>query len=127
MKLIILLLGILLILSGVSLLFAPEIIFEFLEKNKENLSLYISAIVVRLVLGILLIKSANESKYPVIIKILGFLFIIIAVIFIFIGRESFQDLISSLLPVFKPYGRIGGLASMAFGSFLIYAFSAQKN
>ncbi len=126
MKLIIKLFGILLLLSGISLLFKPEIIFGWIEDNMENTSLYISAIVVRLVFGVLFIVAARASKYPGVIKFFGYLFIIAAIILIFIGQESFQDFINSLIPDVKPFAPLSGLLSIAFGGFLIYAFSRNK-
>ncbi len=126
MKLIIKLFGILLLLSGISLLIKPEIIFGWIENNTENTSLYISAIVVRLVFGVLFIVAARASKYPGVIKFLGYLFIIAAIIFIFIGQESFQNFITSLIPDVKPFAPVSGLLSIALGGFLIYAFSRNK-
>ncbi len=126
MKLIIKLFGILLLLSGISLLINPEIIIAWIEENMENTSLYISAIVVRLVFGILFIAAARESKYPGVIKFFGYLFIIAAIIFIFIGQGSFQDFITSLIPDVKPFAPVSGLLSISFGGFLIYAFSRNK-
>lgn len=126
MKLIIKLFGILLLLSGISLLIKPEIIFGWIENNMGNTSLYISAIVVRLVFGVLFIVAARASKYPGVIKFFGYLFIIAAIIFIFIGQESFQDFITSLIPDVKPFAPVSGLLSIAFGGFLIYAFSRNK-
>jgi hypothetical protein len=126
MKLIFKLFGILLLLSGISLLIKPEIIFGWIENNTENTSLYISAIVVRLVFGVLFIVAARASKYPRVIKFFGYLFIIAAIIFIFIGQESFQDFITSLIPDVKPFAPVSGLLSIAFGGFLIYAFSRNK-
>ena len=126
MKLIIKLFGILMLLSGISLLIKPEIILSWIEDNMESSSLYLSAIIVRLVIGILFIITAKESKYPGVIKFLGYLFIIAGVILIFIGHEIFQDFINSLIPDFKPFAPVSGLLSMAFGGFLIYAFSKYK-
>ena len=126
MKLIIKLFGILLLLAGISLLINPEIIIGWIEENMENTSLYISAIVVRLVFGILFIAAARESKYPNLIKFFGYLFIIAAIIFIFIGQESFQDFITSFIPHVKPFAPISGMLSIVFGGFLIYAFSRNK-
>lgn len=126
MKLVIKIFGGLLILIGAWILFDPEIIFSFAEDNLEKPSFYIAAIVARLVLGVILIISASQSKYPTIIKVLGFLSIIAALTFLIIGRESFQGFISSLLPFSKSYGLIGGLLSMAFGGFLIYAFQGRN-
>jgi hypothetical protein len=126
MKLIIKLFGILMLLSGISLLIKPEIILDWIENNLENTSLYISAIFVRLVFGILFIVAARESKYPGLIKFFGYLFIIAAIIFTFMGQESFQDFITSLIPDVKPFAPLSGLLSIAFGGFLIYAFLRNK-
>ena len=126
MKLIIKLFGILLIFLGISLLIKAEIIIGWIENNMEKTSLYILAIAVRLVLGVLFIVAARASKYPRIIKFLGYLFLVAAIIFILIGQESFQGFISSLIPDVKPFAPLSGLLSIAFGGFLIYAFSRNK-
>jgi len=126
MKLIIRLFGILSLLAGIALLINPEIIIGWIEENMENTSLYISAIVVRFFIGILFIVASRQSKYPGVIKFFGYLFIIAAIIFIFIGLESFQVFIASLIPDVKPFAPVSGLLSIAFGGFLIYAFSRNK-
>lgn len=113
-------------LAGVSLLIKSEIIIGWIENNLENTSLYISAIVVRLIFGILFIVAARESKYPGVIKFLGYLFVMAAIIFFFIGQEIFQDFISPLITEVKPFAPAAGLFSMGFGGFLIYAFSRNK-
>ncbi len=89
-------------------------------------SLYITAIGVRLVFGILFIKVANQSRYPGVFKVLGYLFIIAAIVFIFIGQERFQNFISSVIPGVTPYARVASVFVMAFGVFLIYAASGNK-
>ena len=127
MKLVIKLLGILFILAGISLLIDPKFIYGWIEDDLENKSLYISAIVGRLVFGTLLIIAAKESKYPSTIKFIGYFVIIAAIIFIFIGHENFKDFVSSLIPAFKPYAPVGGLFSLVLGGFLIYTFSGSKN
>ena len=114
------------LLSGISLLIKADIIFVWIENNMENTSLYIFAIVVRLVFGILFIIAARESKYPGIIKFFGYLFIIAAIILIFLGQESFQDFIASVIPEVRPFAPVIGLLVIAFGGFLIYAFSRNK-
>ena len=126
MKLIIKLLGILILLLGILLLIQPEVIFGWMEDNVENNSLYIFAIVFRLGFGILLIIAAKESKYPGVVKFFGYLAVIAAIIFIFMGQKSFQDFVSSLIPDIKPYAAVIGLVAMVIGSFLFYAFSRNK-
>ena len=126
MKLVIKFLGILLILAGISFIIYPKFLFGWLEDNTENSSLYISAIIGRLVFGILLIIAAKESKYPLFFKIFGYMAIIAAIVFIFIGHENFQHFMASIIAEFKPYAPISGLIVMAVGGLFIYAFSGNK-
>lgn len=125
MKLIIKLLGILFILIGISFIIYPDGVYTWIEDSGGNIMLYISVIVTRLVLGIALIIAAKKSKYPVVIKIFGYVAIAAALVVIIIGHNGFQVFISSLIS-FKPYAPLSGLISIAVGSFLIYAFSRNK-
>lgn len=126
MRITIVIFGILLILAGLSLVVDPDIIYDFLIGKEDKLWLYIIALSVRLLLGAFLIISASKSKYPIAIRVFGIIFIVAAVIIIFIGHENFQDLISTLIPELRPLGRIGGLLSMALGGFFVYAFTGGK-
>lgn len=118
--------GILLILVGILLLFAPEIIFGFLESNKGAFWVYWLAILVRLVLGAILILSAKESKHPLAVKIIGGMFVLAALIFLFMGQQNFQEFIANVLSAFTSYVPLVGLVSIAFGSFFIYAFTGRR-
>ena len=100
----------------------PEIIFGYLRNNLDKLSLHITAVVVRLAIGVLLITQANISNYPLTIEVLGWLSIIAALTFAVMGRGNFKRLMSWALSLLRPYGRIGGLFAAVFGAFLIYAF-----
>lgn len=126
MKLIIKLFGLLMFFLGISLLIKPEIVLGWIENNMDYPSLYITAIIVRLVFGILFLIIARESKYPSVIKFLGYFFIIAAIILILIGQDSFHNFIASLIPDVKPFAPLSGLLAIAFGGFLIYAFSRNK-
>jgi len=126
MNLIIKFFGILLLLAGISLLINPEFIIGWIEDYMEHKSLYISAIVVRLVFGILFLAAARESKHPGVIKVFGYVFIIAAIILFLIGQERFQDFITALIPGVKPFAPVIGLVVIAFGSFLIYSLSKNK-
>jgi len=126
MKLVVKLFGILMLLLGILLIIKPDFIFGFMENNMDNTSLYIFAIVVRLVLGIIFIVAAKASKYPGVIKFLGYLFLAAASLLIFMGQENFQHFINSVIPNLRPFVALIGLLSMAFGGFLIYAFQGKK-
>lgn len=114
--------GILMIGLGVSLLVKPDILLSWFENNLGQNLLFILAIAVRLILGIAFLISAQKSKYPVIIKFLGYAFILAAIVFIFMGQARFHGFISNLIPGIKPFAPIGGILAIAFGGFLIYAF-----
>ena len=126
MRVVIIIFGTLLILAGLSLVVDPDIIFDFLIGEMDKLWLYISAISVRLLLGIFLILSAKKSKYRFTIIVLGILLILAGIFLVSMGRDTFQDLISILIPEFRHLGRVGGLLSMAFGGFIVYAFTGRK-
>ena len=121
--------GVLLILLGISLLIHPDFLFGFMENHSGNLWLYIFAIAIRVAIGILLIRSAKESKYPSIFYLLGFLFlgaaIVLSITLIF-GPERIQELIPPLITAFRPIAYIPALLSMALGAFLIYAVSGAR-
>jgi len=114
--------GLLTFLAGAIIVVNPEIIFGVLRKNLEKISLQVFAVGIRLITGILLIQYAGESRYPIIIEVLGWLSVIAAVTFAVIGRRRFLRLMSWALSLLKPYGRVGGVFAMAFGGFLVHAF-----
>jgi drug/metabolite transporter (DMT)-like permease len=118
--------GILLILAGVSLIFAPEFIFDFIGDHREEFWVYFVAIAVRLFLGAILILSAKQSKHPLANRIIGGMFVLAALIFLFIGQQNLQEFIAKVLYVFAPLASFVGLVSIAFGSFFIYSFSGRS-
>ena len=120
--LIVIFFGLMTFLAGVIIVVNPEIVFGFLRKSVEKLSLQVLAVGIRVVIGILLIQYASKSQFPAIIEIIGWLSIAAAVALGVIGRRHFLSLMSWALSLSKPFGRVGGLFAMAFGGFLVYAF-----
>lgn len=119
-------LGILLIILGLSLLVKPELLFDWLENNSDKSIIYVAAISARLIIGVLFVTIAAKSKYPAIIKVLGYLLIALASLLFFMGHENFKEFISSFIVFVKPYGLLLGLVVVFFGAFLVYAFSNNK-
>jgi hypothetical protein len=118
--------GVLIFIAGISLIVKADIIFKVLRDNSEQLWLYIGAVIVRLLFGILFINKANESKFPVVIEIIGWIAILAGIVFIVIGRKRFQRLMlwafSLKESMWKPMGYIGGILAVCLGLFLIYAY-----
>jgi len=94
---IILFFGLMVFLAGAIILASPDIVFGILRNNLEKVSLQFLAVGVRAVIGVLLIQYANESKYPIVIELLGWLSIAAAVTFGVIGRRRFLRLMSRAL------------------------------
>lgn len=126
MKIFIKLFAVFLLFAGFSLLIKPELIIDWIDNNRGSTSLFVFAIVARLVFGIAFLLAAKESKYPAVINMLGYLFIIAAVTFLVIGQDRFHNLVASLIPHLSPLAPVAGLLSMAFAIFLFYAFSQSK-
>lgn len=122
MTFIIIVFGILTLLAGIIIFLNPDIIFGFLNKHIEKFELYILAIVVRLVLGVMLLSISADSRYPFVIEIIGWLSIIAALFFTVIGRNNFIRIMSWALSLAKPFARVGGIVAVAFGAFIVYAF-----
>lgn len=122
MTMLIIIFGALTFLAGLVIIVNPELIFGMINKHTDKQGMYILAIAVRLVLGVLLIYQSGVSRYPLVIEIIGWLSIIAAVSFAVIGHKRFIRLISWALSLANPYGRVGGIIAACFGAFLVYAF-----
>lgn len=127
MKIILILFGVFLIIAGGIFLFSPDILIDYLTENVHSPSLYIAAILGRILLGILLIQTARQSKYPAVMKVIGILAILAAIIFVIIGQEEFGNFMASLVPFFKPYRAIGGIVAFLVGGLFIYAYTGKRD
>ena len=122
MVLLIIIFGALTLLAGVVIVINPQVIFGFLRNNLDKLALHITAVVVRLVFGALLIVQSGNSKFPFAIEVIGWLAVVAAIFLALMGRSNFNRLMLWALSLLKPFGRVGGVLAAAFGAFLVYAF-----
>ncbi|MEM7257247.1 MAG: hypothetical protein AAF404_07645 [Pseudomonadota bacterium] len=113
----------LVIVLGATVLIAPRWAFDYLRRNYERNFIYWLAIGSRLVIGCLMVGLAGVSKFPVTIKIMGILLLGVALTLALIGRGGFRKVIARVLNMGSAIGRVGGLLGMAFGLFVVYAFS----
>ncbi|MEW8440190.1 MAG: hypothetical protein AB2689_18750, partial [Candidatus Thiodiazotropha taylori] len=105
---VIILFGALILTAGLIILISPEVVLGYLKDKQEKQWLHTLAVIVRLILGIILISQAAQSKYPLVIEILGWFSIIAAIVLTVIGSKGFRRLISWALSIANRYGRIGG-------------------
>ena len=122
MTMLIIIFASLIVIAGVILLVNPDTIFGLLKKNMDSTAVHVVAVMTRLVIGALLITQSSFSKFPLLMDILGWIFIIAGIALAVIGRNNFRSLVSWVLTTFKPFGRLTGVIAMAFGGLLLYAF-----
>lgn len=122
MSLFIFLFAIMIAVAGIVLMVSPSVVMDFIESNGEKAWIYISAIVVRALLGWIMIQQSMHSKFPLTIEILGWLMLFAALLLLVLGRSRFTRLIRWLLTRLRQLSRLAGLFALAFGAFLVYAF-----
>ncbi len=103
------------------MLVRPGPFIDYLRRYSVTTSMQVLAVVVRIVLGLALILYANQSKFPLILEIIGWLSLAAAATIAVIPHAQFERLISWVLDRFQGYVWIGALAATGFGVFLIYA------
>ena len=122
MTLIIILFGILMAGSGLVLMVRPSLIIDFIEVRDESAWLYAFGIGVRLLLGLLLVQLADQSRYPLVVEILGWISLAAALFLAVLGFSRFTRFMRWIMEKTKPWSRVAGLFAVAFGAFLVYAF-----
>lgn len=121
MNAIILLFGAAIALGGVLMLTKPDVIFNLFAKQTNSPGLHVFAVVVRIFLGVVLIIGASQSRFPVVLQVLGWLSIIAAFVLGVMGRTKFVSLINWALGIRSPLKRLVGIIAILFGGFLVYS------
>jgi hypothetical protein len=120
MKYIVYLFGAFLIVAGIILFIDENIVLGYIKSNQESSWLYFFAVVMRLVMGAALVKTAAISRFPIVFKIIGYIALAAAAIFLVIGHDRFQHVMATLVPYFENTGGWVGVFALLFGAFLIY-------
>lgn len=115
--------SLLILAASFILLIKPTIIMDFIQTNAELKGLYGIAILARLILGLALITLAEISRYPLVITAIGWIAIISAVVFIIMGSQQFAAMMKWMSSRVRPWARVGGIAGILFGAFLLHAFA----
>ncbi|MDH3375585.1 MAG: hypothetical protein OEQ39_01275 [Gammaproteobacteria bacterium] len=121
MSYVILIFGILIMLIGAIILVKPETVLGILRDHFDVLTIHVLAVVVRIILGVALISYAGQSKYPIVLEVLGWISLAAALVLGVIGRSNFKRLMKWTLDLASSYSRVGGFFAVLFGSFLVYA------
>ena len=109
------------IVSGLIIVIKPALIFDWLIRNQAEVWLYVAAIGVRAALGIALILVSEESRFPLLMQMLGAVTVLAALSFLVMGRSRFTVLMDRTFALVPKFGRLAGLVAILFGTFVGYA------
>lgn len=118
---IIIALGLSMIIIAAAMLVRPAQFSDRMKRYAGTTSLYVFELAVRFILGAVLILIAGDSRFPILLQIIGGISIAAGAIFVMLPRVRFEQLITWLLDSFGNYVRTGSLVPFLFGGFLIYA------
>ncbi len=104
-------------------MFQSDDIVHWIRGHMTESWFYYTAIVGRFGFGIMMILAAEASRFPQVIKVLGYVTVVAALVFLFVGQTDFTIFIDSLLDQADVFGGVSGLMSILAGGLLIYAFS----
>jgi hypothetical protein len=107
--------------AGLVILVNPSFVLVPISRYSDSLFLFVSAIGVRFVTGIVLLLYAAQTKFPLALTILGWFFLGAALAIAVMGRDRLKRLIEWLVNFMAPYARIAGFLAVCFGGFLAYA------
>jgi len=127
MKWIVLFFGAFMIVAGIVLFIDASIVLDYIESNRESSWTYFFAIVMRLIMGTALLKTASASRHPLAFLVIGGIALAAALIFLVIGHENFQHMMATLVPYFENWGKWTSIFALAFGVFLLYAITPKKS
>ena len=119
MKIIIALFGALICLAGLVILIAPEKL-KAVMNNWTGQPRFLFAVIVRVVFGAILLAEAANLKFPLVMKIIGAISILAAVVLLLIGEERMDRFIAWWLRLSDNVLRAWSVLTFAFGGFLIY-------
>ena len=100
---------------------APEKLWKMIDDVMEKDWAIHFAVIMRLLLGAALIIAAPQSRFPVVVEVLGWIAIVAAVAILFMGRNRMKKFIAWFQRMTSTMTRVWLVFGFAFGVFLIYA------
>ena len=113
--------GALMIAISLVMVAKPDACGRFIVRFSRMRYMHPFEIITRLGFGLLFIRYAEQSKFPLPIKIMGYLFLAVGVGLMFTPPSYHERFAVWSVEKFSKYFRPAGLVSLTFGVFLIYA------
>jgi hypothetical protein len=104
---------------GVVMMFKPAIAHELTRLLADKTGMWV-ATAIRAVLGLGLLAAASDSKAPTLLKLLGLLILIVAIVVPILGPDRHRRMIDWWLARKRTTQIFCGVAALVFGIGLIY-------
>lgn len=104
---------------------SPETFLEAVRFFQAPPVIYLAAII-RVVIGIILIVAARESRFRMIIRVLGILIMIGGLLTPFWGAQLASAILNSWTEGGSSIVRLWAVFSLALGVFVVYAIAAKR-
>ncbi len=123
MTILVLLFGVLIAAIGLYGLAQPMGLIGQLQKLWATGAGLITAVLVRLAMGVLLLLTAPEALHPQVFQALGLIAIVAAVALPLVGNERLGRLIAWWCDQSPTLIRVQGALAFAFGAYMVYAIA----
>ena len=119
----IILVGVIFISIGLVIIVKPKLFFDFLLDNSDSLVFRITAIGASLLIGLIFIFSAGDSRYSMFMLVIGWVAVVKGLALAVLGPKYFKKRIEWSLKIINPIAPIVGLIEIAFGVFVIFGIT----
>jgi hypothetical protein len=106
-------------LMGVTMIVRPALVHDLTRLLLDKTGMWI-ATSIRAVLALGLLAAAGESKAPMLLRLLGLLILIVAILIPILGLDRHRRMLEWWLARPRTVELLGGAASFVFGIGLIY-------
>ena len=113
--------GVLIAALGAAGVVSPRVLIGLVDSVWRGPRGIYGVATVRLVLGVVLVVAAPDCRFPEIVRILGILSLVSAVVLPLLGRERLRTMIDWWISRPGGFIRAWSLVAVAFGVFLGYA------
>ena len=125
-RLVALVLGILMILLGLTALAVPDRVLPLAQFTTTPNGVYVATII-RFAIGIILLFAASHSRFPKVLRIIGTLALVAGIATLVFGSSGTRPLATSLSKNGSVVVRVFGTFVLLVGSFVVYAFSSTDH
>ncbi|WP_233843668.1 hypothetical protein [Dyella sp. 2HG41-7] len=128
MKMIAFACGLLILLTGISGIISPASL-QPLTQLTTSTGAFLLLAAIRIVLGLILILGAPQSRMPSTIRVIGFIVLMIGIataITAFMALEQAREIVSQWMQMGDAVIRLTGVVLVVVGSFIVFCFAPER-